>query len=131
MAITWSNQYATSVPEIDEHHKTIITQLNTLHDQMKQGKGRQEIIPTLEFLTTYTKMHFAAEEKLMQEYRCPVAELNKQQHTEFIQKVVALGTRFEKEGASPTLTLTIQHDLTDWILNHILKIDLQLKNCVQ
>jgi hemerythrin len=131
MAMTWTSQYATSVPEIDEHHQTIITQLNTLHDQMKQGKGKQEIISTLEFLTTYTKMHFAAEEKLMQTYNCPVAELNKQQHAEFLQKVVNFGTRFDNEGASPTLTLAIQHELTDWILNHILKIDQQLKSCVQ
>jgi hemerythrin len=39
MAITWSAQYATNQTEIDEHHQTIIKQLNTLHEQMKQGKG--------------------------------------------------------------------------------------------
>jgi len=67
----------------------------------------------------------------MQEYQCPAAEVNKQQHGEFIQKVFAFRTRYDAENASPTLTLAIQQELADWILNHILKIDLQLKNCVQ
>jgi hemerythrin len=76
-------------------------------------------------------MHFAEEEKLMEENHCPTAMLNKEQHLIFINKISAFKTRFEVENASVSLTIAVVHELTDWIINHIMKVDIKLKECIK
>lgn len=41
----------------------------------------------LAFLDSYTKKHFTDEEKFMTAYKCPLEEVNKQQHALFITKI--------------------------------------------
>ena len=131
MAIEWNEQYRIGVPEIDQHHQTIIEQLAKLHEQMKLGKGKEIIGETLTFMASYVKMHFAEEEKLMEKYDCPIAALNKQQHAEYIEKLNVFKDEFEKNHTNPVLVLNVQQDLVTWITNHILKIDLKLKDCMK
>ncbi len=131
MAFTWSAQYETNISKVDEQHQTIINQINQLLEQMKVGKARHELKELLAFLDSYTKKHFADEEKIMTANKCPLEEVNKQQHAVFIAKLEEFQSRFEKENASATLTLAVQKELMDWFVNHIVKIDLKMKDCVK
>jgi hemerythrin len=131
MPITWTSQYLTGVAHVDDQHKTIINQFNVLHDQMKQGKGKGEIGKTLDFLETYTIQHFSDEEKIMKDNKCEMAAENIQQHAVFIRKIADFKKRFESNPTDPTLVLNVHNDLSDWFVNHILKIDLKLQDCVK
>ena len=95
MPLAWTDKFSTSVKEIDEHHQTIIQQLNHLQEQMAQGKGKEEIGKTIVFLEAYAKMHFEQEEKIMEKYNCAAAELNKQQHAVFLEKMASFKERYE------------------------------------
>ena len=61
----WSAQYETGILLVDTQHKKLVDAINTLHDAMKEGKGKEKIESTLNFLVEYTVLHFSAEEKLM------------------------------------------------------------------
>ena len=130
MPLTWTDKFSTNSDEIDKHHQTIINQLNHLQEQMVQGKGKEEIGKTLEFLESYAKMHFEEEEKLMEKYNCPVAALNKDQHAIFLQKVADFRNRYESASKDILLTIDVQHELSDWIINHILKVDVKIKDYI-
>ena len=130
MPLTWTDKFSTNSETIDKHHQTIIQQLNQLQEQMVQGKGKEEIGKTLEFLESYVKMHFEQEEKLMEKYKCPAAELNKDQHAIFLEKVKTFRERYESASRDILLTIDVQHELSDWIVNHILKVDIKIKDYI-
>ena len=130
MEIVWSEKYATNVESVDKQHQTIIDEINHLLDLMKQGKARAEIGSVVDFLDEYTKNHFADEEKIMAKYNCPIAEENKKQHAIFLAKIAEYKTALKSESASTMVTLDVKKELMDWLINHIVKIDMQLKDCV-
>ena len=131
MEIIWSEKYATNVASVDQQHQTIINEINHLLDLMKQGKARTEIGSVIDFLDEYTKNHFADEEKIMAKYNCPVAEENMKQHAIFLAKIADYKEKIRSDSASTMVTLNVQKDLMDWLINHIEKIDMQLKTCVE
>ena len=42
MAIAWNDSMSTSVDEIDEQHKELISMVNALSEAMRSGKGKDE-----------------------------------------------------------------------------------------
>ena len=130
MVITWSSKYATNVESVDQQHQTIIDEINHLLDLMKQGKARAEIGSVIDFLDEYTKNHFADEERIMEKYNCPVAEENKRQHAIFLAKIAEYKELIKTDSAKTMVTLDVKKELMGWIINHIEKIDMQLKDCV-
>jgi hemerythrin-like metal-binding protein len=67
----------------------------------------------------------------MEQYNCPVAEVNKQAHTQFIAKFKGLKEKFDTQGASTTLVLDIASTVNNWLIQHIKTIDSQLANCTK
>ena len=130
MLIVWSEKYATHVEIVDKQHQTIIDEINHLLDLMMQGKAHAEIGSVLDFLDEYTKNHFADEERIMAQHNCPIAEENKKQHAIFLAKIAEYKAALKSERSSTMVTLDVKKDLMDWLINHIVKIDMQLKNCV-
>nr|WP_281349544.1 hemerythrin domain-containing protein [Sodalinema gerasimenkoae] len=79
------------------------------------------------FLGRYIDQHFGFEENCMNAYQCPIACENKQAHRYFRQTFEDIKCQFEQEGASLSLVLKVNRNLLDWFINHIRKIDMQLK----
>jgi len=129
MPASWTQAMATGVNEVDNQHKELFRQLALLSDAMKSGQGRAKIEEILDFLGDYVVRHFAAEEKQMDEMACPAAEANKRAHAEFCATFKALRQRFDQEGAQTTLVLEISNTLSNWLVEHIAKIDTQLNAC--
>ena len=125
--VKWDETLATGFKEIDRHHQILLERLELLIDQMRQGKGRQEIDKTIQFLGDYARMHFAMEEQYMEQVHCPAALLNKAQHHRFLENFNRLSARIRQEGNNTALVLEVQRTLSDWVVNHILEIDLQMK----
>jgi len=132
MAIVWSENYATGVSAIDRQHQKLFTYVNKIEQYMQNNvfEGK-EIDELLNFLTDYTIMHFTHEEFCMKEKNCPSAEKNKKAHDEFLK----FFTDFKKQyGRTPSmlrkdLLKKLQKAAEDWLVGHICKIDLHLKNC--
>jgi hemerythrin len=121
---------ATGVAEIDTQHQELIKKLNELFERMKKGEGAAGLKDLLDFLGKYAQWHFGREEGCMTQHQCPVAAANKNAHAEFIKVFTAYRGRLEKEGATPGLAFEIQQQLTNWLNNHIVRIDTKLKECV-
>jgi hemerythrin len=121
---------ATGVAKVDSQHKELFRQVGLLSDAMSRGQGRQEIGRILDFLGKYVLEHFAEEERCMEEYGCPAAAANKQAHAQLLTTFGTLKGQFDRDGATPTLVLDIQRKLSDWLVQHIERIDKQLAGCL-
>lgn len=128
--IEWNEANMTSGNEaIDCQHRQLINKINALHDACNQGTAKEELMEQVRFLGDYTKKHFAFEEQLMQENRCPSRGQNKAAHVKFLQEFEKLAASLEKDGVSTRLVLRLKELLGDWLKNHICKVDVQLRGC--
>jgi len=130
MAIHWSQAFSTGIEEVDNQHKALIDQINTLNIAMQSGQGQESLGETLAFLEDYVREHFRDEERYMDRFDCPVAEQNRKAHAEFLTTFAALRNRYDARLAKGPLVLEINSYLSTWLVQHIGSIDVQLKKCV-
>jgi hemerythrin len=87
---------------------------------MREGKGKEMTGRVLNELVEYTKMHFAAEEKIMQEQAYPGFLAHLSEHTRLTSKVIEYQQEFIKGGA---ISVQLSMFLKDWLINHIQGVD--------
>jgi hemerythrin len=123
MAVRWDDNLATGIKTIDNQHKEIFRRINALLEACKQGKGKETVGDTIDFLESYVVEHFRAEEGIQLKYDYPEYPGHKAMHERFIEDVQKLKEKFEKEG--PTLTTVLETDrmVIDWLVKHIKKVD--------
>ncbi|MDR0601385.1 MAG: hemerythrin family protein [Treponema sp.] len=119
MAYQWDSSLETGYEKVDNQHKQLVAALNSIIEASRQGKGKDEIFKTLDFLTGYTIMHFADEEKLQVQYDYPDYLIHKRYHDEFKITVGELTRRLVAEGPSEEMVNTVTTAIGDWLLNHI------------
>lgn len=122
--ITWDDRLKTGHGRIDGQHQELVEAVNRLHAAMKQGKGKDEVGPTLTFLRDYTMSHFKMEEELMDRHAYPGKDKHRQIHKDLVDQVADLVDRYQKGTA--TLTLPTMTFLEKWLTDHILGEDYRL-----
>jgi len=120
--MNWSDKLSVGVKALDEDHKKLVGMVNQLHEGLVAGHGREVLAKILDGLVSYTKVHFAREEKYFLESGYPGAALHKKEHDHLTQQVLDVQKKY-KEGTSSTLSLDVMHFLKDWLVNHIQKDD--------
>jgi hemerythrin len=119
MAYQWDSTLETGYERIDNQHKQLIDALNRIIEASKSGKGNDEVFRTLEFLTGYTILHFADEERLQLQYDYPDYFIHKRYHDEFKITVRELTKRLAEEGPTEEMVELVTTSIGDWLLNHI------------
>ena len=131
MAYHWDTSLETGHAKVDNQHKQLITALNSIIEASQQGKSKDEIFRTLDFLTGYTVMHFSTEEKLMVTYHYPDYLIHKRYHDEFKGTVGELTQQLIKEGPTETLIGSVTQTIGSWLLNHIKGDDFRMATFVK
>lgn len=120
-AFNWSEQFKVNVKEMDDQHRVLIDLVGQLDDAMREGKGKQAVGLILAKVIDYTKVHFAAEERLMKAYGYPELQEHRLIHEKMTAKVLEIERQY-KEGKA-MITLDVMKFLTDWLQKHILGTD--------
>lgn len=114
----WEKQLMTGVQEIDIEHRTLIETVDALQDAMKSGKGKEEVLGTLNFLKNYVKIHFKHEEGLQEEYDYPEIEAHKVLHEDFVNQISNLSKLIEV-NTSTTNAMKVTYFCMEWLKEHI------------
>lgn len=124
--ITWNpKKMATGVSVVDAQHQEWIRRYNQFDQAISQGKGREAIKSTLDFFIAYTDIHFKYEETLMDERRCPVAKDNHVDH-EYMRQMLSSFAKNEEYSVNDVIGLRLK--MKEWLVKHIMTIDVQLRN---
>ena len=115
--LNWSDSYSVGVKDIDLQHKKLIDLINSLHDGMKQGKGKEILGTVLNELANYTVYHFGFEEKLFEKYGYPETIVHKRQHADLVGQVKKLVESYNNGGS--VLSMDLMNFLKDWLTQHI------------
>lgn len=119
--IILDEKYSVGVKETDLQHKKLVELINSLHDAMKEGKGKDVLARVLQELVKYAASHFATEEKYMTQFNYPGYSAHKAEHEKFVAKVVDFQKDFDSGKA--VMTLEVMSFLKDWLVKHILGTD--------
>ena len=129
--MTWNNSYAIGIPEIDRQHKELCDRIDKLYEACNAGKGSEEALKVLDFLEAYTKQHFSDEERLQQKIGYPQYSEHKAAHDAFIKQIANLKAEMNANGATIPMIININRAISSWLINHILKMDTELKKYIK
>jgi len=128
--IQWSDALSTGNRAIDVQHKYLIDIINDLAELIESGQSAKKIGAILNLLQYYTEWHFHREELCMDRYQCPIAPLNRSAHQQFIETFLAFRKDFSQNPAEPGLAERMYRTLTDWLVNHIQRVDGEIGPCM-
>lgn len=126
MSLIWDSRMTTGVDKIDNQHKELFDRINKLVTAMKSGKGKDEVINTLDFLEEYVIRHFNDEEELQKQNNYPKYEIQHKEHEELKKSLKELRKIFETTGVSAIFVITVQQKISSWCRKHIIELDKDL-----
>lgn len=129
----WNEKLSVGISEIDEQHKKLLEIGRKFVDVLESTASGydeyDELRKLLANLYNYTEYHFDYEEELME--KAGYADLHSHhiQHEKFKEKISEIDLD-ELDEDQYIYTMEILDFLSNWIVNHILKIDTQYKPIV-
>jgi len=126
MNLNWDNTLSTGISSIDNQHKELFNCINQLLMSMKEGKGKTEVIKTLDFLEDYVIKHFDEEEEIQKKNNYPKYSMQHKQHEEFKMELKELRKVFETTGVSAIFVINVQQKMSNWWRSHIKDLDKDL-----
>jgi hemerythrin-like metal-binding protein len=118
----WKNDYSVGIREMDQQHRKLLEIINHLHDAMKSGNDRAQLLSVMNELIDYTRFHFTFEEQMMERVGFPEEEEHKRRHEAMVQRVGQYRTEAMAPGA--TFSLKLMDFLKFWLTKHILETDM-------
>jgi len=132
--LLWSEQFETGHALVDTQHRMLISYINRLEDLAQNTRpSRVDVelfLRFIEFLETYILTHFREEEECMNRFKCPIRAENRSAHQAFLAFFRKFKLRLETEGYHPAVVKELHDSCSAWIQQHILRIDVQLKPCL-
>lgn len=126
--VLWDESLNIGIDTIDEQHRYLVDLINDLFEVVSKKKGTREVARLIKATDAYAKVHFRAEELMMQRYGYTGLHRQEQQHHAFETKIREF---YEELHDNP---LVAQFDvlsyLRDWLIQHIRVEDMQLRSLV-
>jgi hemerythrin len=120
----WQQRLEVGHPQIDADHRTLVDALNQLHAAVDQGKDKEEVVRTLNFLRDYTVTHFSAEEALMLKHGYPKASMHLAAHSDLLMQVSDFIANY-RAGTIVSIPEMLTF-LEAWLIEHIQVKDKEL-----
>jgi len=117
----WHDSYRIGVPMIDAQHRRLFSLGNELHAAMNAGQSASMLQQVLAKLILYTKTHFAAEERLMQQTGYPDYAAHKAKHDALTSRVVELARAYQ--AGEKMLSVDTLLFLSQWLRQHVASTD--------
>jgi hemerythrin len=126
MALIWDDTFAMGVEEIDAQHRAIFDNFNMLSAACDEGAGTDRLMEMVDFMNTYSMTHFAAEEKLAEEYGYPGLDTQRDEHRLFAADLAEIRERITADGPSSDCVIALKGKLIKWLIHHIKHVDGEL-----
>jgi hemerythrin len=117
----WEGKYVLGIEEIDDQHMKLVGMINSLHEGMRSGKGREVTASVLQSLMEYALYHFRTEEDLMKRYDYQGLLEHRTEHLVFMDRVGEMAKRHG--GGEYLVSLELNDFLKEWLSDHILSTD--------
>ena len=122
--ITWKDEYALGISEIDTQHQKIVSIINQLFDMFSEHKTQDEASLTsiLQELTDYADYHFSTEEKYFSLFNYPGTAGHIEMHNQYRAKIEDFKAQYAAKKTEAVF-FNLTNFLQDWWIWHINNLD--------
>ena len=117
----WLPEYSVNIKTIDDQHQELVNILNRLFVAVSRREGDKAVAGILDALTSYTRTHFALEERLMREAKYQDLIPHMEEHRKLIAQLDELCNKHVMEERP--IYFEMLSFLKSWLLEHIQKTD--------
>ncbi|MCX7163125.1 MAG: bacteriohemerythrin [Betaproteobacteria bacterium] len=137
MPILWRDAFSIGFRQIDNDHRHLLDLINAIEAALTVEQAMSKLHNAIDDLAAYTRRHFAFEERLMIEASYVNYEWHKAAHQELIEQLKqAAEPILSMRGGDSNTTLAVPAEARDalvgllrhWLVDHIIKEDMQLKS---
>jgi hemerythrin len=124
----WTEKLSIGIATIDSQHRELFRRINNLVVAIKQHRCREEIDHTIKFLEDYARVHFSDEERHMKETHYTGYKEQQEDHRRYLAALAELKEQASLprvQGNSYDLSATTNQVVVDWIVGHIMKLDMK------
>lgn len=126
MAFTVTQDILTGNERIDKEHVELFAKINDFMEACGQGKGRDEIMKTVDFLERYTKTHFMFEENIQKMNKYEGFQVHKNFHEQFIKNLTEIKKELQQDGVNIAVLGKINMQIGSSLITHIKTEDVKL-----
>jgi len=123
--LEWNDTYNIGVKEIDNQHRGLFDLIDKLFNSRLYEPDGKYFFLTLNKFVEYAQLHFATEERYMQEAQYSKFAEHQREHELFIEQASKLVQDVEKKESD--IEIKTLEFLKDWYLAHILGTDRDLE----
>lgn len=106
---------------IDMEHRQLLKAANDLMEACSQGRGRAQLEPVIDFLTSYVDKHFCDEELLQTKSEYPGYTGHKQFHENYKKVLGQVAQDLKSQG--PTIAVLSKLNQHVGVLIHHIRVD--------
>lgn len=117
----WSSDYSVNIKTIDDQHRELVNILNRLFIAVSRREGDKAIAGILDALMSYTKTHFALEERLMRQAKYKDLDAHMEEHRKLIEQLDQLCRKHLLEDKP--IYFEMLSFLKTWLKEHIQGVD--------
>lgn len=125
----WMPEYSVNIKTIDDQHKELVNILNRLFVAVSNREGDKAIAGILDALTTYTRTHFALEERLMEQADYKDIVAHKEEHRKLLAQLDELCRKHLVE--EKVIYFEMMSFLKTWLKEHIQGVDTRYSSALQ
>lgn len=117
-------EYKTGIQMIDDEHTRLFELAEAAYQLLQEEfltDKYDQIKAIFDELTDYTKKHFSDEEEYMESIDYQAIFIQRAQHKQFVQRLEEVD--LENEEDQDAVIAELLEFLTDWLINHIVKMD--------
>jgi len=126
--IKWRDSYSVNIEQIDKQHERIVKLINEMFEVVRDKETNISLSYQIDKLIEYTQKHFNYEENLLEKAGYEFIDRHKKAHKGLVQEVMDLKELIEKN--TDGMSSDFYSFLRSWLINHILKEDMQYKDCM-
>jgi hemerythrin-like metal-binding protein len=118
--VVWTENFSVGIPLIDGQHQQLIEMINSLADT----HDAENIFNAILEMHDYAGEHFSKEEEMMKRCNYKGLDVHMLAHKSFCQKTTELAKLDFSKGEH---SLDVFVYLCDWLINHILTMDMDYR----
>ncbi len=119
--LAWGAAHAIGIQEIDDQHRHLAELIDRLSASLNDAPESDANLAILNDLIRYAELHFATEERLMQQYQVADVARHRDEHRRLLHDIQNLRVDGDRCGVSLILRY-----LQEWLLRHVDGLDREL-----
>ena len=121
--IEWQEEYSVGVKELDDQHKNLLNIINSLLLEKQEKITSDKLSEIISSMVHHAYIHFATEERYMEQVNFPDLKQHVLEHVSFILKTLELSLKVKEGEGTATNQMELLTYLKEWYSSHVLGAD--------